>query len=110
MAAAEAGVLYASDDDEGVNSFFVRALYDFSSEDASSLSFERGALIEVLTQLESGWWDGLLGNDAASSLTRPTRRKRSRTMRLPQMAPRREAARQSSRASTSGRITRACGS
>jgi son of sevenless-like protein len=63
MAAAEAGVLYASDDDEGVNSFFVRALYDFSSEDASSLSFERGALIEVLTQLESGWWDGLLGND-----------------------------------------------
>lgn len=63
MAAAEADVQYASDEDEGVNSFFVRALYDFTSEDASSLSFERGALIEVLTQLESGWWDGLLGND-----------------------------------------------
>lgn len=46
-----------------VRSFFVRALYDFSSDDSSSLSFNRGALIEVLTQLESGWWDGLLGND-----------------------------------------------
>lgn len=46
-----------------VRSFFVRALYDFTSDDASSLSFQRGALIEVLTQLESGWWDGLLGND-----------------------------------------------
>ncbi|KDN46450.1 hypothetical protein K437DRAFT_107336 [Tilletiaria anomala UBC 951] len=50
------------DGEESV-SFFVRALYDFSSEDSSSLSFRKGALIEVLTQLESGWWDGLLGND-----------------------------------------------
>lgn len=50
--------------DEGEErSFFVRALYDFHSNDASSLSFEKGTLIEVLTQLESGWWDGLLGND-----------------------------------------------
>ncbi|KAN0064766.1 cell division cycle-related protein [Thecaphora frezii] len=44
-------------------SFFVRALYDFESSDTSSLSFRKGAIIEVLTQLESGWWDGLMDND-----------------------------------------------
>lgn len=46
-----------------LQTFFVRALYDYQSTDASSLSFRRGALIEVLTQLESGWWDGLLGEE-----------------------------------------------
>ncbi|SPO23602.1 related to Guanyl nucleotide exchange factor Sql2 [Ustilago trichophora] len=50
------------DDSDEPPSFFVRALYDFESNDASSLSFQKGALIEVLTQLESGWWDGLLDN------------------------------------------------
>ncbi|CBQ73217.1 related to Guanyl nucleotide exchange factor Sql2 [Sporisorium reilianum SRZ2] len=50
------------DDSDDPPSFFVRALYDFESNDASSLSFNKGALIEVLTQLESGWWDGLLDN------------------------------------------------
>ncbi|TKY89315.1 hypothetical protein EX895_001846 [Sporisorium graminicola] len=50
------------DDSDEPPSFFVRALYDFESNDASSLSFSKGALIEVLTQLESGWWDGLLDN------------------------------------------------
>lgn len=49
------------EDGEGERSFFVRALYSFQSSDASSLSFNKGDLIEVLTQLESGWWDGLLG-------------------------------------------------
>ncbi|PWY99569.1 hypothetical protein BCV70DRAFT_223969 [Testicularia cyperi] len=49
-------------DSDDMPSFFVRALYDFESNDASSLSFRKGALIEVLTQLESGWWDGLLDN------------------------------------------------
>ncbi|CEH16051.1 Ras1 guanine nucleotide exchange factor [Ceraceosorus bombacis] len=44
-------------------SFFVRAMYDFASPDSSSLSFEKGQLIEVLTQLDSGWWDGLMGED-----------------------------------------------
>jgi son of sevenless-like protein len=43
--------------------FFVRALYDYQSTDASSLSFRSGDLIEVLSQLESGWWDGLLDNE-----------------------------------------------
>ncbi|SNX83876.1 related to Guanyl nucleotide exchange factor Sql2 [Melanopsichium pennsylvanicum] len=50
------------DDSEEPPSFFVRALYDFESNDSSSLSFQKGALIEVLTQLESGWWDGLIDN------------------------------------------------
>lgn len=39
-------------------SFFVQAEYPFTSKDA--LSFAPGDVIEVLTQLESGWWDGLL--------------------------------------------------
>lgn len=43
--------------------FFCRALYDYQSRDASSLSFRRSDIIEVLTRLESGWWDGLLGDE-----------------------------------------------
>ncbi|KAG2202213.1 hypothetical protein INT47_002132 [Mucor saturninus] len=36
----------------------VRALYAFSSTEKSSLSFEKDEYIEVLSQLDSGWWDG----------------------------------------------------
>lgn len=36
----------------------VQALYPYQSADPSSLSFGKGDIIEVLTQLESGWWDG----------------------------------------------------
>ncbi|KAI9260717.1 ras guanine nucleotide exchange factor domain-containing protein [Phascolomyces articulosus] len=36
----------------------VRALHPFHSPEQSSLSFERGDFIDVLAQLESGWWDG----------------------------------------------------
>ncbi|EJU03215.1 ras GEF [Dacryopinax primogenitus] len=43
--------------------FFVRALYDYRSADSSSLTFHKGDLIEVLTQLDSGWWDGLLEDE-----------------------------------------------
>ncbi|KAJ2706031.1 hypothetical protein H4R19_005054, partial [Coemansia spiralis] len=39
--------------------FFVRALYPFTSEEASGLSFDRGEIIEVLACLESGWWNGV---------------------------------------------------
>jgi hypothetical protein len=46
--------------DEQYLTFFCRALYDYQTQDPSSLSFHRGDIIEVLTQLESGWWDGLL--------------------------------------------------
>lgn len=41
-------------------SFFVQAEYSFTSPDGSALSFAPGDVIEVLTQLDSGWWDGLL--------------------------------------------------
>ncbi|RIA80506.1 ras guanine nucleotide exchange factor domain-containing protein [Glomus cerebriforme] len=41
----------------------VRALYDFNSNDTSSLSFKRDDIIQVLTQLESGWWDGLCNGE-----------------------------------------------
>ncbi|QRV77634.1 cell division control protein 25 [Ceratobasidium sp. AG-Ba] len=48
---------------EEPSSFWVRAMYDYHSTDDSSLSFSRGDIVEVLTQLESGWWDGLIGNE-----------------------------------------------
>jgi son of sevenless-like protein len=41
---------------------YVRALYDFSSDDQTSLSFRRGDTIQVITQLESGWWDGVIND------------------------------------------------
>jgi hypothetical protein len=45
------------------NTFFCRAKYDYRSADVAtpSLSFRRGDIIEVLNRLETGWWDGLLG-------------------------------------------------
>ncbi len=39
---------------------YVRALYDYEADDRTSLSFHQGDVIQVLTQLESGWWDGVL--------------------------------------------------
>ncbi|KAI7905570.1 SH3 domain-containing protein, partial [Cokeromyces recurvatus] len=36
----------------------VQALYPFESDDPSSLKFEEGDFIDVLTKLPSGWWDG----------------------------------------------------
>ena len=38
---------------------FVQALYGYTGTDSSSLSFQQGDIIEVLTTLESGWWDGI---------------------------------------------------
>jgi son of sevenless-like protein len=40
----------------------VRALYDYTSDDYTSLSFRQGDVIQVLNQLETGWWDGVIGN------------------------------------------------
>ena len=40
--------------------FYVRALYDYDADDQTSLSFRQGDIIQVLTQLESGWWDGVI--------------------------------------------------
>lgn len=50
-------------EEEGPAQFFVRALFDFVGNDASSLSFQRGDIIEVLNTLPSGWWDGLLDEE-----------------------------------------------
>ncbi|KAF9431881.1 hypothetical protein BGZ76_011576 [Entomortierella beljakovae] len=36
----------------------VRALYDFESDDATNLTFKKDEVIQVLAQLESGWWAG----------------------------------------------------
>ncbi|KAG0229944.1 hypothetical protein BGW42_001272 [Actinomortierella wolfii] len=36
----------------------VRALYDFQSDDATNLTFKKDDVIQVLAQLESGWWAG----------------------------------------------------
>jgi son of sevenless-like protein len=52
-----------ANDQQYITTFFCRALYDYQTNDPSSLSFHKGDIIEVLTQLESGWWDGLLGDE-----------------------------------------------
>ncbi|CAK7269251.1 cell division cycle-related protein [Sporothrix epigloea] len=39
---------------------YVRALYDYEADDRTSLSFREGEIIQVITQLESGWWDGVI--------------------------------------------------
>ena len=51
------------DDQQFITTFFCRAKYDYQSPDDASLSFRRGDIIEVLTRLETGWWDGLLGEE-----------------------------------------------
>jgi son of sevenless len=39
---------------------YVRALYDYDADDRTSLSFRQGDVIQVINQLESGWWDGVI--------------------------------------------------
>jgi len=39
---------------------YVRALYNYEADDRTSLSFNEGDIIQVITQLESGWWDGVI--------------------------------------------------
>lgn len=48
-----------ADNEEGEETIFVRALFDFQSSESSSLNFRVGDVIEILSQLESGWWDGV---------------------------------------------------
>lgn len=50
-------------EEQYISTFFCRALYDYQTVDTSSLSFHKNDIIEVLTRLESGWWDGLLGDE-----------------------------------------------
>lgn len=44
----------------GPGVMFVKALYDYDADDRTSLSFRQGDVIQVITQLESGWWDGVI--------------------------------------------------
>ena len=39
---------------------YVRALYNYESDDRTSLSFQKGDVIQVITRLASGWWDGVI--------------------------------------------------
>ena len=39
---------------------YVQALYNYDADDQTSLSFRQGDIIQVITQLESGWWDGVI--------------------------------------------------
>lgn len=41
---------------------YVRALYDYEADDRIILSFHEGDVIQVITQLESGWWDGVINS------------------------------------------------
>lgn len=43
-----------------MGTMYVRALYDYDADDRTSLSFRQGDVIQVITQLESGWWDGII--------------------------------------------------
>lgn|SRR5690554_1863223 len=36
----------------------VKAMYDYESEDPTNLTFKKDDVIQVLAQLESGWWAG----------------------------------------------------
>ncbi|KAH8104489.1 ras GEF [Cristinia sonorae] len=49
--------------EERYTTFFCRALFDYQANEAATLSFRKDDIIEVLTQFESGWWDGLLGDE-----------------------------------------------
>ena len=49
-------------EDQFAGRMFVRARFDFKATDPSALSFRAGEIIEVITRLESGWWDGLMGS------------------------------------------------
>ncbi|KIY72491.1 ras GEF [Cylindrobasidium torrendii FP15055 ss-10] len=53
------------DDDSGeeIPTFWCRALYDYTAQDSSALSFHIGDIIEVFSQQDSGWWDGFLGEE-----------------------------------------------
>lgn len=51
------------EEEQFLSTFFCRALFDYQTDNDSSLSFHKDDIIEVLTRLESGWWDGLLGQE-----------------------------------------------
>ncbi|KAK9331622.1 ras guanine nucleotide exchange factor domain-containing protein [Lipomyces starkeyi] len=58
--AVMSGNIYAQYSDEPPI-LFVRALYNYTSDEPNSLSFKKGDVISVCLQLDTGWWDGQLG-------------------------------------------------
>ncbi|KAL2829230.1 ras guanine nucleotide exchange factor domain-containing protein [Aspergillus cavernicola] len=48
---------------EPAPALFVRAMYDYDADDHTSLSFRRGDIIQVLNQLDTGWWDGVINSN-----------------------------------------------
>ncbi|KAL5332356.1 ras guanine nucleotide exchange factor domain-containing protein [Aspergillus crustosus] len=48
---------------EPAPALFVRAMYDYDADDHTSLSFQRGDIIQVLNQLDTGWWDGVINGN-----------------------------------------------
>ena len=51
-----------------VGELYVRTLYDYEADDGTSLSFRQGDIIQVVTQLETGWWYGIMniGTDSVA--------------------------------------------
>ncbi|ODH47543.1 hypothetical protein GX48_06349 [Paracoccidioides brasiliensis] len=47
---------------ESPPALYVRALYNYTADDQTSLSFRQGDIIQVLNQLDTGWWDGVIGD------------------------------------------------
>jgi len=37
----------------------VEAKFDFEAQDDSQLSLKQGDIIQVISRLSSGWWDGI---------------------------------------------------
>lgn len=62
QAAAMNGYVASTDLPPPPPPIFVRALYNYEADDHTSLSFRQGDIIQVLTQLESGWWDGVIND------------------------------------------------
>lgn len=58
--AASVGMSVQSPTSAPPTALYVRALYDYESDDRTSLSFRQGDTIQVITQLASGWWDGII--------------------------------------------------
>lgn len=65
--AGQAAVAYRQTSPMGFNNtpqpvpvMFCRAIYSYDADDRTSLSFHEGDIIQVITQLESGWWDGVI--------------------------------------------------
>jgi Variant SH3 domain len=44
----------------GLTDDSVRAVYDYRPDDETLLGFAKGDIIEVISTLETGWWDGIL--------------------------------------------------